>query len=77
MLLLLKVPDLSPKLREDKDDNDDDGHNDDDSESDNHDDDSDDERTKSNSDVIPDPKLTNVDAEEPSYTAKDLSMQQD
>ncbi|GJX50263.1 hypothetical protein Tco_0277108 [Tanacetum coccineum] len=47
---------------EDEDDND--GDNDDDGDSDDHKDDSDDERTKSDRDEIPDPKLTNVDQTE-------------
>nr|GEV84772.1 ribonuclease H-like domain-containing protein [Tanacetum cinerariifolium] len=45
----------------DEDDNDDGGDNNDDYKSHDHDDDSDDERTKSNSDEIPDPNLTNID----------------
>nr|GEU88037.1 hypothetical protein [Tanacetum cinerariifolium] len=49
---------------EDKDDNNDDGDIDDDGESNDHDDDSDDERTKYDSDKIPNPDLTNVDQTE-------------
>nr|GEW34388.1 hypothetical protein [Tanacetum cinerariifolium] len=51
----------SQRDNEDDDDNDDDSDNDDDAESDDHDDASDDERTKSDSDEIPDLNLINID----------------